>query len=433
MTPRRREVRGSGCGGRPRRSAPAPLARGGPASRRLAKASRPLPRAAGEVGPAGRPSGTEGRAGWRGCGAGSVPRGARASVPGDLRGVCAGLLPDATSSCTPPSSHQSVPQLCAQGVTRIHLSSPRDLARPSRGPPSWTPPAVGLGLSLALCVPCALGQRAHPLVPQFPHLHARSHERRDGGGIVAASGRGLRPLSPEASPRSVISSRTPLNFSHVRSVTSGQPSCLLGECPSHDVAETRASVMAGTRPRAPRPFRAPPPGTGPRFLSFSGFERARAAVRGAGGEDGRPRSRPSVCFRSGSGTFLILRDRDVAAGPRRAAWRVPRPRFFVLHARSQSSSLSPFQRNFSSLISLVVSPSISFRAPQKRRRPAWVSAPPLPRTLGSHLPVLPGFQGLKRLRPVVRGPSIGVFPTASFESQHFSDRVFNFKDLFLVL
>lgn len=187
-----------------------------------------------------------------------MPRGgARASVPGDLRGVCAGLLPEATSSCTPPSSHQSVPQLCAQGVTLIHLSSPRDLARPSRGPPGWTPPAVGLGLSLALCVPCALGQRAHPLVPQFPHLHALSHERRAGGGIVAASGRGLRPPSPEAAPRSVISSRTPLNFSQVRSVTPGQPSCLLGECPSHDVAETRASVMGGTRPRAPRPFRAP--------------------------------------------------------------------------------------------------------------------------------------------------------------------------------
>lgn len=379
----------------------------------------------------GRRGGRGGQAAWPApCPGG----GARASVPGDLWGVCAGLLPEATSSCTPPSSHQSVPQLCAQGVTRIHLSSPRDLARPSRGPPGWTPPAVGLGLSLALCVPCALGQRAHPLVPQFPHLHALSHERRDGGGIVAASGRGLRPPSPEAAPRSVISSRTPLNFSQVRSVTPGQPSCLLGECPSHDVAETRASVMAGTRPRAPRPFRAPPRlhpaparGSSPSLASS-----ARAAVRVAGGEDGGPCSRPSVCFRSGSGTFLILRDRDVA-GPRRAAWRVPRPRFFVLHARSQSSSLSPFQRNFSSLASLVVSPSISFRAPQKRRRRAWVSAPPLPRTLGSHLPVLPGFQGLKRLRPVVRGPNIGVFPTASFESQHFSDRVFNFKDLFLVL
>lgn len=415
-------------------SAPALLARGGPASRRLAKASRPLPRAAGEVGPAGRPSGTEGRAGWRGCGAGSVPRGARASVPGDLRGVCAGLLPEATSSCTPPSSHQSVPQLCAQGVTRIHLSSPRDLARPSRGPPGWTPPAVGLGLSLALCVPCALGQRAHPLVPQFPHLHALSHERRDGGGIVAASGRGLRPPSPEAAPRSVISSRTPLNFSHVRSVTPGQPSCLLGECPPHDVAETRASVMGGTRPRAPRPFRAPRASTRHRpavpLLLRLRARPCRGARRRRRGRS--PSLRPSVCFRSGSGTFLILRDRDVA-GPRRAAWRVPRPRFFVLHARSQSSSLSPFQRNFSSLISLVVSPSISFRAPQKRRRRAWVSAPPLPRTLGSHLPVLPGFQGLKRLRLPVRGPNIGVFPTASFESQHFSDRVFNFKDLFLVL
>lgn len=166
--------------------------------------------------------------GGRGCVAGSVPRGHVPLSPG-TSGGCAGLLPDAASSCTPPSSHQSVPQLCAQGVTRIHLSSPRDLARPSRGPPGWTPPAVGLGLSLALCVPCALGQRAHPLVPQFPHLHALSHERRDGGGIVTASGHGVRPPSPEASPRSVISSRTPLNFSHVRSVTSGQPSCLLGE------------------------------------------------------------------------------------------------------------------------------------------------------------------------------------------------------------
>lgn len=372
-------------------------------------------------------------------GAGGVARlRGRLRAPGGTclcpRGPPGGVRGAPSSSCTPPSSHQSVPQLCAQGVTRIHLSSPRDLARPSRGPPGWTPPAVGLGLSLALCVPCALGQRAHPLVPQFPHLHALSHERRDGGGIVAASGRGLRPPSPEAAPRSVISSRTPLNFSQVRSVTPGQPSCLLGQCPSHDVAETRASVMAGTRPRAPRPFRAPRVSTRHRpavpLLLWLRARPCRGARRRRRGRS--PSLRPSVCFRSGSGTFLILRDRDVA-GPRRAAWRVPRPRFFVLHARSQSSSLSPFQRNFSSLISLVVSPSISFRAPQKRRRRAWVSAPPLPRTLGSHLPVLPGFQGLKRLRPVVRGPNIGVFPTASFESQHFSDRVFNFKDLFLVL
>lgn len=345
MTPRRREVRGSGCGGRPRCSAPAPLARGGPASRRLAKASRPRPHAAGEVGPAGRPSGTEGRAGWRGCGAGSVPRGARASVPGDLRGVCAGLLPEATSSCTPPSSHQSVPQLCAQGVTLIHLSSPRDLARPSRGPPGWTPPAVGLGLSLALCVPCALGQRAHPLVPQFPHLHALSHERRDGGGIVAASGRGLRPPSPEAAPRSVISSRTPLNFSQVRSVTPGQPSCLLGQCPSHDVAETRSSVMAGTRPRAPRPFRASPPGTGPRFLSFSGFERPCRGARRR--RRGRSPSLPAI-------RLLPLRKRHLPHPPRQRCRRAAESRvagatspfFRLTRAISKLESLSVSEKFF---------------------------------------------------------------------------------------
>lgn len=146
----------------------------------------------------GRRGGRGGQAAWPApCPGG----GARASVPGDLWGVCAGLLPEATSSCTPPSSHQSVPQLCAQGVTRIHLSSPRDLARPSRGPPGWTPPAVGLGLSLALCVPCALGQRAHPLVPQFPHLHALSHERRDGGGIVTIGARSSPPEPRGGAPQ----------------------------------------------------------------------------------------------------------------------------------------------------------------------------------------------------------------------------------------
>lgn len=164
--------------------------------------------------------------------------------------------------------------------------------------------------------------------------------------------------------------------------------------------------MAGTRPRAPRPFRAPRASTRHRpAVPLLLWLRARPCRGARRRRRGRSPSLPAI-------RLLPLRKRHLPHPPRQRCRRAAESRV--------AGATSPFfrlTRAISKLESLSVSekfffPRLFSRVPLHLLSGPTETAPPRvglgsapPPTLGSHLPVLPGFQGLKRLRPPVRGPN----------------------------